>query len=113
MEVEGEEQALPEEDEPMEEGDTRNFRTAQSIHSTWHRNVEEAQNVVVHQITFVEPVKSRAVKHVLPALARMYCRLRSLGLPLYRIHSDRAKEFCSEVQNLCALGRLSVTSSQL
>ena len=96
MEVEGDEQVLPEEDEPIDEGDTRHVRSAQSMHSTWHRLVEEAQNVAVHQITFVEPVKSRAVKHVLPALARMYCRLRSLGLPVYRIHSDRAKEFCSE-----------------
>ena len=52
--------------------------------------------MAVHQITFVEPVKSRAVKHVLPARAQKHCRLRSLGLPLYRLHSDRAKEFCSE-----------------
>ena len=63
---------------------------------SWHRLVEEAQNVAVDQITFVEPVKSRAVKHVLPALAQKHCRLRRLGLPLYRLHSDRAKEFCSE-----------------
>ena len=95
-EGEGDEQPLPEEDEIMEEDDDKNVRQAQSMYETWRRLVDEAQNVTVKQLTFVEPVKSRAVKHVLPALARMYCRLRSLGLPLYRLHSDRAKEFCSE-----------------
>ena len=89
-------QLLPEEDEPLEEDNNKNVRHAQAMNETWHRLVDEAHNVAVKQITFVEPVKSRAVKHVLPALARIYCRLRSLGLPLYRIHSDRAKEFCSE-----------------
>jgi len=79
---EDQDQPLPEQDEPMEEGDDKNVRHAQSMHSTWHRLVEEAQNVAVKQVTLVEPVKSRAVKHVLPALARMHCRLRSLGLPL-------------------------------
>ena len=96
---------LLEEDEPMEEGDERHVRSAQSMCATWQRLVDEAQNVAVHQITFVEPLKSRAVKHVLPALARMYCRLRSLGLPLYRLHSDRAKEFCSEPVRTWALER--------
>ena len=94
----------------MEEGDDKNVRHAQSMHSTWHRLVEEAQNVAVKQVTLVEPVKSRAVKHVLPALARMHCRLRSLGLPLYRLHSDRAKEFCSEPIKTWALERDVVTT---
>ena len=74
----------------------KNVKNSQSMYETWHRLVDEAQNVADKQITFVGPIKSRAVKHVLPALARMYCRLQSLGLPLYRLHSDRAKEFCSE-----------------
>ena len=74
----------------------KNVKNAQSMYETWHRLVDEAQNVADKQITFVGPIKSRAVKHLLPALAMMYCRLRSLGLPLYRLHSDRAKEFCSE-----------------
>eukprot|EP00435_Cladocopium_sp_Y103_P010101 s2171_g2.t1 len=61
--------------------------------------VEEATDVGVRQLTFVQPVKSRNVKHLLPAMARVYARLRALGLPVYRVHSDRAREFCSaEVQ---------------
>ena len=45
--------------------------------------VEAAKNVALKQLTFVEPVKPRTVKHMLPALARMYSRIRALGLPLY------------------------------
>ena len=107
---EGDEQPLPEEDEPMEEGDDKNVKQAKSMYDTWHRLVDEAQNVAVKQITCVEPVKSRADKHVLPALARAYCRLRSLGLPLYRIHSDRAKEFCSEQVKTWATERDVITT---
>ena len=87
---------LPEEDEIMEDAEEKNVEANRSMHETWHKLVDEAKNAAVKQITFVEPVKSRAVKHVLPALGRIYCRLRSLGLPLYRLHSDRAREFCSE-----------------
>eukprot|EP00435_Cladocopium_sp_Y103_P029326 s3762_g7.t1 len=54
-----------------------------------------AKDVTVRQLTFVQPVKSRAVKHLMPALARVYARIRALGLPVYRLHSDRAREFSS------------------
>jgi hypothetical protein len=56
-------QLLPEEDEPLEEDNNKNVRHAQAMNETWHRLVDEAHNVAVKQITFVEPVKSRAVKH--------------------------------------------------
>ena len=55
--------------------------------------VEAAKNVAVKQLTFVEPVKPRTLKHMLPALARMYNRIRALGLPLCRLRSERAREF--------------------
>ena len=62
---------------------------------TWQQRVEESQDVAVRNVTFVEVVAGRAVHHVLPALARIYARLRCLGLPLYRLHSDRARELIS------------------
>eukprot|EP00435_Cladocopium_sp_Y103_P021236 s2552_g5.t1 len=97
-EPEADEAVLPEEDEPMEEEDVEDspdVKAAKSMDQTWHKLVQESKNVAVRHLTFVEPIKSRAVKHVLPALSRVHARLRSLGLPIYRIHSDRAKEFCS------------------
>ena len=59
----------------------------------WHRLVEESINVAVRNVTLVEVVEGRTAQHVLPALARMYSRLRQLGLPVVRLHTDRAREF--------------------
>ena len=65
---------------------------AQSAYTTWHRLVEESSDVACRTLTFVEVLETRRTKHVLAALARIHCRLRSLGLPLLRLHSDRARE---------------------
>ena len=62
---------LPEEDEVFEDTEDKNVEAAKTLYGTWHKLVEEAKNVAVKQITFVEPVKSRSVKDVLPALARI------------------------------------------
>ena len=59
----------------------------------WHRLVEDSKNVAVKNLTFVEAVESRTAAHVLPAIAPIYSRLRQLGLPVMRLHSDRAREF--------------------
>ena len=86
-----EENIFPEEEEAIPEGDEpQPVKRAKSMNATWMRLVETATDVTVRQLTFVQPLKSRAVKHLLPALSRIYARLRSLGLPVYRLHSDRA-----------------------
>ena len=91
---------LEEEDVEEEVEDSPSVRRSRSTNETWVKLVDEAKNVTVRQLTFVCPVKSRSVKHLLPALSRVYARLRALGLPVYRIHSDRAREFSStEMQN--------------
>lgn len=64
----------------------------------WHKAVEEDQGVRVRNLTFVEVLPGRAVTHILPALARIYARLRSLGLPVYRLHCDGARELISAPQ---------------
>ena len=65
------------------------MRTAFDV---WHRLIEDASNIGVKNLTFTEVIPSRAVKDVLPALARIHARLRYLGLPLHRLHCDRARE---------------------
>ena len=74
------------------EGENAAVAAALSADQTWHRLVEEASDVSCRALTFVEVLESRHTRHVLPALARIHCRLRSLGLPLLRLHSDRARE---------------------
>ena len=81
------------------------IKAAKSMHATWTKLVQEAGDFSMKQLAFVEVVKSRHVKHVLPAVARIHARLRSLGLPLYRLHTDRAREFVSEQMRGWALDR--------
>ena len=58
----------------------------------WEKMVEEMQDVGVTNLTFVEPITSRQASDVIPAIARIYARLREMGLPVYRLHTDRARE---------------------
>lgn len=71
-----------------------------AMNETWMKLIEQAENVTVRQLTSVKTVKSRSVKHLLPALSKIHARIRAQGLPIYRVHSDRAREFSSaEMQN--------------
>ena len=105
------ENIFPEEEEAIPEGDEpQPVKRAKSMNATWRRLVETATDVTVRQLTFVQPLKSRAVKHLLPALSRIYARLRSLGLPVYRLHSDRARELTSAETQAWALDRNILTT---
>lgn len=75
------------------------MRAAQTMWTTWHKLVEHASDVTTRTITFVEPIESRQAQRILPGLVRVYARVRALGLPLYRVHCDRAKELdiCEEM----------------
>ncbi len=42
------------------------------------------------------PLRSRHVNEITKAVSYFYAKVKSLGLPLHRIHSDRAKEFVSK-----------------
>ena len=67
--------------------------TARGCLQAWKKLVEETIDVAVKNITFVETIEGRNSHHVLPAVARIYSRLRQLGLPVARLHTDRAREF--------------------
>ena len=83
------------------------MRTAFDV---WHRLIEDASNIGVKNLTFTEVLPSRAVKDVLPALARIYARLRYLGLPLHRLHCDRARELTSAPVRRWTLDRGIITT---
>ena len=56
----------------------------------------------VQNLTMVEPMESRETGEVLRALGMLYTRYRALGIPLYRLHGDRARELISKgVQRWC------------
>ena len=49
----------------------------------------------VRHVTLMEPVETRNVAHVLPAMDRIVTRMQYMGICVTRIHSDRAKELLS------------------
>lgn len=93
------------ESEPMSAGEQRHHLAAVSAKETWEKLVTESTDVAVLNLSFVDIVPTRNLSHVLPALARVHARLRQLGLPVMRIHSDRAKELTSRTVQRWAADR--------
>ena len=85
-------------------------RAGHTAFDAWQKEVASVQDVAVRNLTFVEVLPSRGVQHILRALARIYARLRSLGLPLYRLHCDRARELISAPVRRWTLDRSIVTT---
>ena len=59
----------------------------------WQEAIMDWTDVKVQNLTMAFPLKSRHVGDVANVLSAMYCKLRSLGMPLHRVHTDRAREF--------------------
>ena len=59
----------------------------------WKEKVAELQDVEVRNLTFAVPMQSRHFREVVRAVQEVYMRLRTLELPVLRLHSDRAREF--------------------
>ena len=78
--------------------------------SVWENMIEEASDVSVRSLTFVEVLPSRNTKHLIPAVARVYARLRQLGLPVFRLHTDRARELTSAPMRRWTLDRGIITT---
>eukprot|EP00438_Fugacium_kawagutii_P036614 Skav217824 [mRNA] locus=scaffold889:271892:280114:- [translate_table: standard] len=86
---------MVEEEEPDFELPPAVEEAGKTAMDAWSKMVEENMDIGVRNVTLVEILESRSAHHVLPALARMYSKLRLLGLPLFRLHSDRARELLS------------------
>ena len=81
------EEALPE--VLVKELDLQNAR--------WKNKIAELKEVDVVNLTLAVPLRSRHATEVLRAVSNLYVRLRGLGLPIYRLHSDRAREFTGKL----------------
>ena len=104
------EEVVPALEGPGEAGDDAAVKRGQAAMEAWQSRVQDTQDVAVRNVTFVEVLPGRAVHHILQALARIYARLRSLGLPLYRLHCDRARELISAPVRRWTLDRGIVTT---
>ena len=63
----------------------------------WKNKIAELKEVEVVNLTLAVPLRSRHAPEVLRAVSSLYVRLRGLGLPIYRLHSDRAREFTGKL----------------
>ena len=71
------------------------------------------QGYQVQNVTAVELLESRKTKDVLLALGLLFSKYRSMGIPLYRMHCDRAKEFLTGGDDHAANGRVEGEICQL
>ena len=63
----------------------------------WKKISEELREPVkVHNITFVEPLRSKKGHEVLCAIQKIYTEIRLLNLAVRRIHSDQGREFANK-----------------
>ena len=95
---EGDAQPMPEDDllleedvaeiGEVEEEDKKRCMSGVSALSTWEKMVVDAKGFGIKTLAFVEVVSGRTVPEIIPAIASMYAQLRSLGLPVLRLHSD-------------------------
>ena len=78
-------------------------KLGEKLNTKWREHMEEATAPFkIQNITLFEPLGSRASNEVLSALDRVWVRFRALGIPMVRLHSDRAKEMLS---NQCEHGQ--------
>ena len=55
-----------------------------------------SEPVPVVNLTFMEPIASRAADEIVTALSKSHARAKSLGVPVYRLHTDRERSFTTK-----------------
>ena len=89
---------VPEAEEPVEGVPEEERSKAVEDNKRWE-TIAAACKEVTHriiEIPLVEILPAKSSKAILGALNRFYAKLRSWGLPVYRSHSDCAREYTQE-----------------
>ena len=73
------------------------------VNAEWKKKAEELSATIgLQNLTLTEITESRHSKDVTPAIGRLYARFRALGIPIFRIHSDRERCFITKLfQTFC------------
>eukprot|EP00435_Cladocopium_sp_Y103_P069412 s890_g33.t1 len=58
----------------------------------WLKKIEAEEDFEIRHLTLLEPLEDRKASNVVQAVARMVTKPKYLGLPVRRLHSDRAGE---------------------
>eukprot|EP00435_Cladocopium_sp_Y103_P074658 s9_g50.t1 len=83
------------------------------LNEAWMKYVEGLRKPIgLKNITVVEVLERRELSQIVEAIGRVYARLRALGVPVLRIHTDREKGFLSSsFQKWCRQHNLYQTMS--
>ena len=84
-----------EEEEDTEDPGQVDLEEFRKLEGKWKEFLGEAAHVKVKGLTFAVPLQSRKTQKVIEAVSMVYSRVRALQIPILRVHTDRAREFCS------------------
>ena len=86
---------LMEEEEDPEDGEQGpEDPSADAQEEEWKKKIEDLKKPMEMQaLRFCVPLEQHRGKEILEAVQDLYVKIRAMGLPLTRIHSDRAREF--------------------
>ena len=62
----------------------------------WKEFIAGSTQVESKVLSFALPLQSRNVRHVVPAVASIFARIKSMQIRVVRVHTDRAKEFVAQ-----------------
>ena len=98
VEVSSEDQDLFREDgqDSPEELSRAEVQEADLMNQKWKEFIQERPTVDVANLSQSVPLCSRRPRDVIAAASWIVTRLKSLAIPITRVHSDRAKEFLSK-----------------
>ena len=82
---------LPEEEEPIDEVSEEDVK---KLNERWVEKAKELSATVgLQQVTLLEVLETRHTKDVVPAVGRLYAKMKAYGIPIHRVHSDRERCF--------------------
>jgi len=89
------EELLEEEEEPLQGVPDAEKEEEEKEEEKKERKEEAESPMKMQLVTMLETLESRQSGEIVKALDRVWANYRFLGIPIYRCHSDRAKEFIS------------------
>ena len=93
-EEEAEEFLREEEEDEVQPPEVGDDPEVEAQEEEWKKKVADlSKPIELQMLRFCIPLERRTGKEILECIQDLYVQLRAMGLPLTRIHSDRAREF--------------------
>ena len=82
-------------DRQAEESEAR-IKDLDAQNQKWKEFMGGGTDFTVKSLTMAVPIRARRAKEAIKGLAQIVARLRAMHIPITRIHTDRAQEFCGK-----------------